>query len=204
MNEQQNFWRKEYSKDYIDKNTEFDADLGIDCWKKMLNKSEGVNSVLECGSNIGRNIASLQSILPNAEKSIIEISPDSYEIVTQNFPIKDSYNGSILESNFSNESFDLVYTCGVLIHIHPEDVRANMEKMFHYSRKYILIAEYFNRTPVMIEYQGEKDKLFKSDFGKQFIETFDVKLVDYGFLWGHICDQAGFDDMTWWLFEKNK
>ena len=202
MNEQQNFWSKEYSRNYIEKNTEFDSDLGIECWKKMLMEAEDLDSILECGSNIGRNIAALHSISPNTKKSIIEISPDPYEIVTQNFPLSESFNGSILESNFSNESFDLVFTCGVLIHIHPDDVRANMEKMFNYSRKYILIAEYFNRTPVMIEYQGQKNKLFKSDFGKQFIETFEVKLVDYGFLWGHLYDQAGFDDITWWLFEK--
>jgi len=30
-----------------------------------------------------------------------------------------------------------------------------------------------------------------------------VELVDYGFLWGHIYDSAGFDDITWWLFKKN-
>ena len=90
----------------------------------------------------------------------------------------------------------------MLIHIHPDDIEANMKKMFNYSRRYILIAEYFNRTPVMIEYRGEKDKLFKQDFGKFFIERFNVSLIDYGFLWGHLYDQAGFDDITWWLFEK--
>ena len=87
MNEQQTFWRKKYSKEYIDNNSDFDADLGIECWNKILHKSEGVNSILECGSNIGRNIASLQSILPSAEKSIIEISSDAYKIVTENFSL---------------------------------------------------------------------------------------------------------------------
>ena len=77
-----------------------------------------------------------------------------------------------------------------------------MKKMYDYSKRYVLIGEYFNRTPTSIEYQGQPDKLFKRDFGKLFIENFDVKLVDYGFLWGHIYDKAGFDDITWWLFEK--
>jgi hypothetical protein len=54
----------------------------------------------------------------------------------------------------------------------------------------------------MIEYQGEQNKLFKRDFGKLFIENFNVQLVDYGFLWGHIYDDAGFDDIKWCLFEK--
>ncbi len=78
-----------------------------------------------------------------------------------------------------------------------------MQKIFQYSSRYILMGEYFNRTPVMIEYHGEEDKLFKRDFGKLFMENFSVRLVDNGFLWGHIYDDAGFDDITYWLFEKN-
>ena len=54
----------------------------------------------------------------------------------------------------------------------------------------------------MLPYQGEENKLFKSDFGKLFIENFPVKLVNYGFLWGHLYDNAGFDDITYWVFEK--
>ena len=78
---------------------------------------------------------------------------------------------------------DLVFSMGVLIHIAPDQLLKNMKKMFQYSSKYILMGEYFNRTLISIEYQGEKDKLFKRDFGKLFIENFNVRLVDYGFLW---------------------
>jgi len=91
---------------------------------------------------------------------------------------------------------------GVLIHINPDDLNANIQKVFSYSKKYLLIGEYFNRTPVMIEYQGQKNRLFKRDFGKLFLKNFSAELNDYGFLWGHIYDDAGFDDITWWLFEK--
>jgi len=91
---------------------------------------------------------------------------------------------------------------GVLIHINPDQLLDHMDRMFAYSRRYILLGEYFNRTPVAIDYQGEKDRLFKRDFGKLFIENFRVSLVDYGFLWGHVYDSAGFDDVTWWLFDK--
>ena len=59
-----------------------------------------------------------------------------------------------------------------------------MSKLYDYSNKYILNGEYFNRTPVIIEYQGQLNKLFKRDFGKLFSENFNVKLIDYGFLWG--------------------
>jgi pseudaminic acid biosynthesis-associated methylase len=202
MNSQQQFWKEQYATEYIGKNDDFDLDLGIKGWAKMLERAEGIQNLLECGCNVGRNINALNHVLPSAEKNIIEISPEAYKIATTRYKIKDSFNGPIAESNFAESSFDLVYTMGVLIHIHPDDLLANMQRLFEYSRRYILMGEYFNRTPVMLEYQGQQDKLFKCDFGKKFAEQFDVELVDYGFLWGHIYDRAGFDDVTYWLFEK--
>jgi pseudaminic acid biosynthesis-associated methylase len=135
---------------------------------------------------------------------IIEISPKAFDFVTNQYKIEKSFNGPILDSQFEKNTFDLTFTIGVLIHIHPDDLLQNMDKLFEYSNKYIVIGEYFNRTPVMIEYQGQLNKLFKLDFGKLFLENFNVKLVDYGFLWGHEYDKAGFDDITWWVFEKLK
>lgn len=202
MNEQQEFWKNEYAAAYIEKNKSFNQEKGIACWRLMLQKAEKIESVLECGSNIGRNIGFLNTVLPDANKSIIEISPEAYKIVTNTFSLECSFNGSILQSNFSPGGFDLTYTIGVLIHIHPDDLLENMKKIVSYSKRYVLAGEYFNRTPTMIAYQGQKDKLFKRDFGKFYLENFDLKLVDYGFLWGHIYDDAGFDDITYWLFEK--
>lgn len=201
VNEQENFWANEYSEEYMRKNAQFDPTLGTEAWSRMLQKAEGVDSLLECGCNIGRNIGFLEQVLPQAKKSIIEISRPAYEFVTRRHAIHRSFNGSIAESALPGP-FDMVFTIGVLIHIHPDDLLANMRRMYDYSGRYILMGEYFNRTPVMIEYQGKADKLFKRDFGKLFMENFDVELVDYGFLWGHIYDSAGFDDITWWLFRK--
>lgn len=204
MNEQQQFWKEKYAYSYREKNTIFNEEKGVEAWRLMLAQTSGINSYLECGSNIGRNIGFLQTVLPSSQKALIELSPEAYQIAVSCYNPQSSFNGTIIDSNFSRSSFDLVYTMGVLIHIHPDDLLENMGKMFSYSNKYILMGEYFNRTPVMIDYQGEQNKLFKRDFGKLFIENFKVALIDYGFLWGHVYDDAGFDDITWWLFEKNK
>jgi hypothetical protein len=117
--------------------------------------------------------------------------------------IEHGFNGVIVNSQFVNHFFSLVFTIGVLIHIHPDNLLLNMRKIFSYSNKYILIGEYFNSTPTMLEYQGYQNRLFKSDFGKLFMENFEVKLIDYGFLWGHVYGAAGVEDITWWLFEKS-
>jgi pseudaminic acid biosynthesis-associated methylase len=167
----------------------------------MLAKAEGIDSILECGCNIGRNIGFLDAALPSARKSVIEISKPAFDFITRQHTIEHAFNGSIDASNIADR-FDLVFTIGVLIHIHPDDLLVNMRRIFDYSGRYVLMGEYFNRAPTMIEYQGQENRLFKRDFGKLFIQSFPVALVDYGFLWGHIYDPAGFDDITWWLFEK--
>jgi pseudaminic acid biosynthesis-associated methylase len=195
MNEQQSFWAKEYAQDYIAKNSSFDHHLGVTCWKTMLTKANNIRSLLECGCNVGRNIAFLESVVPDATKSIIEISKPAFDFVNENFTLEKSFHGSIVESDFQ-DTFDLVFTMGVMIHIAPDDLIPNMTKMYNYSKRYILFGEYFNRTPVMIEYQGRTNKLFKRDFGKLFAENFQVTIVDNGFLWGHLYDNAGFDDIT--------
>lgn len=201
--EQLKFWKEQYTEEYMARNAEFDLHLGLRAWRKITQQiEEPLEQILECGSNIGRNINFLNYLYPMAEKSIIEVAEKPFGIVTSRYRLQHAFNGSLTESDLPEGGFDFVFTNGVLIHIHPENILANMKRMYEYSRKYIMISEYFNRSPVMIEYRGESNKLFKSDFGKTFATHFDVEVVDYGFLWGHIYDPAGFDDVTYWLFRK--
>lgn len=201
-NEQENFWAETYAEDYIRKNRGFDQEGGVEGWRRMLAKAGPTPRILELGCNIGRNVGFLDTLRPEASKSIIEISKPAFDFVTDHYRLEETFNGPILQSDFAHESFDLVFTIGVLIHVSPDDLLPTMGKMHDYSRRYVLMGEYFNRTPVMLEYQGKANKLFKRDFGKLFLENYDVEVVDYGFLWGHEFDAAGFDDITWWLFKK--
>ena len=56
MNEQQQFWAQDYAEEYMRKNSEFDRALGVEGWRKMLAGCQDIDSILECGCNIGRNI----------------------------------------------------------------------------------------------------------------------------------------------------
>ena len=197
------FWTDDYAEDYRSKNSEFDNELGRKGWQKILEKADLVEKTyLEIGCNIGRNLDQLNLLDPNLKASAIEINSKALEFVRSRHALVNSYCGPAQEANFSRASFELVFTCGVLIHVPPVDLLDVMKKMYEWSSKYIVIAEYFNRTPVSIEYQGRPDLLFKRDFGSMFADNFEVSLVNYGFLWGRIFDAAGFDDVTWWLFEK--
>ncbi len=201
---QENFWEHEITETYVKDNSFFVEELGLIAWDRILSKikKSDITSYLDCGSNIGRNISFLKKVLPDAKASIVELAKEPYAKCLKDFEIDVSFHGAIKNAKFDTE-FDLVFTNSVLIHVNPEDLLASMGRMYDLSSRYILINEYFNRTPVMIQYRGENDRLFKRDFGKLFIENFNCKVVDYGFLWGHEFDNAGFDDITYWLFEKS-
>lgn len=205
MNEQEKFWTSSFGDRYRQNNEKFNDDLQLKAWGKMLNSimHDKPNTILECGSNIGRNLMTLRKLLPSSSLSLIEINKESYDVAVKNVKPEKSFNGPILKSNFQNNSFELTYTCGVLIHIPPQDIYRNMERIYNYSNKYILIAEYFARDMESKLYHGQMNKLFKMDFGGFFMDNFSVEIVDYGFLWGREYDAGGFDDITWWLFKKN-
>lgn len=202
-NEQEGFWKNRITESYSVDNSIFDHRLGVAGWERMLAKADkkSLSSYLECGSNIGRNIGFLKDLLPDASANIIELAEFPYKKCIDSFDIDKSFLGTIKEAKFGVQ-FDLVFSQGVLIHVNPDDLHESMRRMYDLSSRYILIGEYFSRTPVMIKYRGEDNKLYKRDFGKLFLENFECKVKDYGFLWGHEFDSAGFDDITYWLFEK--
>lgn len=200
---QERYWAQEVATDYIGRNTEFDHALGARAWQRMLARADQpIHDVLECGCNIGRNLHQLALARPGARPSVIEISRPAFETVSREHPLRHAFNGPILDADLPDGGFDLVFTMGVLIHIQPAQLLQTMARMHAWSSRYILMGEYFNRTPVMLDYHGQPDRLFKRDFGRLFADHFDVEVRDYGFLWDREYAAAGFDDITWWLFEK--
>ena len=90
----------------------------------------------------------------------------------------------------------------MLIHINPELLSAVYQKLYAASTDYILIAEYYNPSPVSINYRGHKDRLFKRDFAGEMLEKFpDLQLVDYGFSYRKDPTFPQ-DDITWFLLKK--
>ena len=111
------------------------------------------------------------------------------------------FNGSILDYEVPDK-VELSLIKGVLIHIHPDMLPQVYSQLYNSSTKYILVAEYYNPSPVSISYRGHQDKLFKRDFAGEMLDAFsDLKLVDYGFAYRR--DPAfPQDDITWFLMEK--
>lgn len=200
--EQEKFWAsKEWGDSYIERNSYDRVKNNIHFFSNILNKTRDIKSILEFGSNIGLNIIALKQLLPEATYSAIEINENACKELKKLDFIKNIYQESIFEFE-ENLKNDLVFTKVVLIHINPEHLDLVYKKLYEASNKYILIAEYYNPTPVEINYRGHEGKLFKRDFAGEILDKYaDLSLVDYGFSY-HRDNNFHQDDITWFLLKK--
>lgn len=201
MNEQEKFWKGKFGDLYIERNKdEKILTSNIKFFSVALKSCENFDSVLEFGPNIGLNLMALNHLFPNLKLNGVEINKKAYEILKSNNFIN-AFNNSIEDFVIQN-TYDLTFTKGVLIHINPEQLSIVYEKLYLASNKYILITEYYSDHPEEITYRGNRNKLFKRDFAGEFLKKFsDVQLKDYGFIYKG--DENFFSDsVNWFLLEK--
>lgn len=200
--EQENFWSGEFGNEYNERN-KGDKILAanLSFFPKALKQAGLISSCIEFGANIGMNLKAIKLLYPGISLSAVEINSTASKILEGIIGKANVYSQSILDYD-ENEKYDIALIRGVLIHINPAELDAVYEKLYLSSRKYILMCEYYNPSPTTVSYRGHENKLFKRDFGGEFMNKYeDVSLVDYGFVY-HRDPAFPQDDITWWLFEK--
>lgn len=199
--EQENFWAGQFGDEYIARNSDRKTlAAGIYVFSKIL-KVGGVNSILELGPNIGINLQALRLLLPEADLNAVEINEKAARACAAIENVR-VFNESLLDFH-TEERYDLTFTSGVLIHINPDKLPVAYETLYRHSRRYILMMEYYNPTPLEVNYRGYEGKLFKRDFPGEFMEKYpDVHLIDYGCTY-HGDSNFQLDDSNWFLMEKN-
>lgn len=201
VTDQENFWSGTFGNDYIARNNSDKLLFSkIALWSRMLRSANNVNSVFELGCNIGLNLRALRHLNPEISTCGIDIN---YKATQE--AMKDTQStiihGSIIDPIENGDIFDLTFTAGVLIHINPKFLDQVYSNLYNKSSRYIIVAEYFNPTPVSVNYRGHDDRLFKRDFAGELIDKFGMSLVDYGFAYKRD-NWAPQDDITWFLLEK--
>lgn len=210
MNQEQ-FWQGEFGTDYCKRNHDkFILAANLRLWSKIVERTNGIKWVLELGSNVGLNLQALSLLKPDTRFTAVEINKKACQILSDAKFMRDHLANSVrnlpiidfINTEDSSEEYDLVFTSGVLIHQNPDDLPKIYDFMGKASQRYVVINEYYNPTPVTIEYRGHSDKLFKRDFAGEFLQANpNYRLVDYGFV-SHSDPNFPKDDTTWFLMEK--
>ncbi len=200
--EQEVFWETEFGNDYILRNQgPAEVASSVAFFSKIISKTTKPGSVLELGSNIGVNLAAMEQLLPDASLSAVEINREAAEHLERTLPRVELHCTSILEFEPARQ-WDLVFSKGVLIHLNPQELPRVYDLMFEASSQYIMVAEYYNPSPVELPYRGHEGKLFKRDFAGELMDRHStLTLVDYGFAY-HRDNCFPQDDLNWFLLEK--
>lgn len=199
---QESFWAGEFGTGYIGRNASallHAANLAF--FSKILARAGDVKSVLEIGANIGMNLRALRPLRPEAALTAIEINADAAGELRK-LGYVETLHQSVADFVPDGRLWDLVFTKGVLIHLHPDLLPGTYDKMADAAARYVMICEYYNPVPVSIPYRGHEDRLFKRDFAGEFLDRHPgFRLIDYGFLYRR--DPAfPQDDCTWFLMER--
>jgi pseudaminic acid biosynthesis-associated methylase len=196
---QEKFWSGEFGTEYTSRNNGKDLIISnLALFSKILNAAPNIKSIVELGCNRGMNLQVLKKI-KDFELSGYEINQFAAD-EAKKLNIADIIVNSILDIK-TDKKYDLVFTKGVLIHIDPKDLEQVYEKIYNISNSYILVCEYYSRSPEPLRYRGHEGVLFKSDFAGQLIDKFNLRLIDYGFVY-HRDNYFPQDDLTWFLLQK--
>lgn len=201
--EQEAFWAGEFGEDYIRRNQSDELlASNLSFFSTALKQTRDIKNCIEFGANIGMNLQALKQLHPHMDLHAIEINTEAARALASVIPYQNIVNQSLLEFE-PKRSWDLVLIKGVLIHINPDSLRNAYDTLVECTGRYLLVAEYYNRTPVEISYRGHSNRLFKRDFVGEIMDQYpELALIDYGFVY-HRDPNFPQDDVTWFLLERS-
>ena len=181
-------WQGEFGREYTDRNTLdleemnrlWSANYGLsrrDVNRLFLRDIPKDASFLEVGCNVGNQLLQLQE-LGYTNLSAVEVQPYAVEIAQSRLEDVSIRQGSALSLPYESDSFDVVFTSGVLIHIAPQDLPRAMEEIHRCTKTYIWGAEYYAPDVERVNYRGHDGLLWKMDYAKRYLQEFkDLEVV---------------------------
>ena len=184
--DQKNFWENEFGTDYIERNKTlseinefYKQQTGITQEEIFTNFFSEINrkyNILEIGCNIGLKLSILKK-MGFSNLFGLEVNKTAFEIAKKNNPDISFINSSIEEFEPSGKQFDLVFTSGVLIHIHPSLLNSIIKKMVNLTKEYIFGFEYYSDMLIEIPYRGNSNVCWKQNFSSLFTKLFPLLIT---------------------------
>ena len=182
MTEQAKEWSGPFGKDYTDRNAltveqmdeRFRRQHGIsrsELYGLFLGEIDRSIKILEVGSNIGNQLGCLERM---GFEKLYGIELQYYAIALSKSKGKDNQviQASAFDIPFKGGCFDLVFTSGVLIHIHPNDIGDVLDEIYRCTRSFILGFEYYADELTKVLYRGHENLLWKRNFAQLYLQKF--------------------------------
>jgi pseudaminic acid biosynthesis-associated methylase len=185
---QSSVWQSDFGRDYTERNTLSAEEVNQTALRRYGKRREDLIKdwlapvakdarFLEIGSNIGLMLRALQAA-GFTSLSGIEMQRNAVEKSKTTVSGVDIIQATAYDIPFKDAYFDVVFSNNVLIHIPPDKLPVVFDEMYRVSKKYIWGFEYFAPQVTEIPYRGQRDLLWKADYGRMFRERFpDLKIA---------------------------
>lgn len=94
-------------------------------------------TVLDAGCSNGMAVKAFNEA--GKEASGLDVSNIAIRLATEKYEIPRCYEGSVLEIPFKHRSFDAVFSCDMLEHVHPEDLGKAIFEVARVARRYLFL-----------------------------------------------------------------
>lgn len=190
-------WANDFGNAYVERNRDAGGGRGS-FWASIIERYP-IASALEVGCNMGANLRWLAEIISQESLAGVDVNQRALGELKQTLPGVTTHHAPARDLPFPDETFDLVFTMGVLIHQSPTSLPEVMDEIVRCTSRYVLCGEYFAENLVEVPYRGHRGALYKMDFGKMYECRFPQLSLLGG---GRLSRAVGFDDITYWMFEK--
>ena len=193
-------WRDDFGDRYVERNRAA-AEHREPFWR-WLHEEFPFDSALEVGCNVGGNLHWLAQLVEPQRIYGVDINSQALREVRQTLPDINAVRAPARSLPFRDALFDLTFTTTVLIHQPPDALPIVMNEVVRCSRRYVLCGEYHADELEEVPSRGERGALFKRDWGALYQHLFpELRLLHRRFEPAQP-DGSGWDDVTFWLFEK--
>ena len=152
--------------------------------------------ILEVGTNIGLQLRCLRE-LGFTRLYGVDVSKYALDICREAAPELHLVRGDALDLPFEDDHFDLVFTNEVLATIPPANVETAIGEIVRCSRRWVWGLEHYADEYTEIEYRGEDEMLWKTDFPSLYTDLYELRLRKQEYL--ELLDQNNQDVV--FLFE---
>jgi pseudaminic acid biosynthesis-associated methylase len=187
------FWSGDFGKQYTARNR-VQWSQRVPFWQGIIeSRPLWPHNILEVGCNAGWNLNAIRHVDPNIELVGVDVCPEAVDEAAA--AGHDVYVMPASQLENLEETFDIVFTAGVLIHVPHHELDGVMDAIIAASHRDVLAIEYAADQEEAVEYRGHSDKLWRRPFGALY-EAKGLTLVETGNA------GPGFDRCTYWLMRK--
>ena len=167
MDYNQNLW-----DDYTNENKE-NFQNEISSFIYFLCLGLGARKICEAGCNVGNNLSRFPD---NFSVYGIDMNEHALQKAKEKYPNFLFQVENIKKTTFIDSFFDLVFTRGVLIHIHSDEVDSVLQEFLRISKRWIFNLEYFDEDEKMINWKRGQNLLWYRNMKKRW-NKFNVRIV---------------------------